>query len=104
MGRFDVSTHRRFKEGLRWENDRAPPPDYWKIAQYVLEVLICVVAVMALYAWMQTSDLEDRLSTQKALTHKYSGLLSDCMNGGAVFDKTTSTAYFCGRVIGVKLK
>ena len=29
--------------------------------------------------------------------------LAACMNGGAVYDKASDTAHFCGKVVSVKL-
>ena len=93
------SKHRRLREGLLWETDR-PPPIGWRP---VIEVTAGILVLLSLHGWMQYRDARDALHEQRARTQLVAANLASCMNGGAVYDKATDTAHFCGKVVSVKL-
>ena len=93
------SKHRRLREGLLWETDR-PPPIGWRP---VIEVTVGILILLSLYGWMGYRDATDALEDEKRQSMILAANLASCMNGGAVYDKATDTAHFCGKVTSVKL-
>lgn len=63
-----------------------------------IEVVVGILVLLSLHGWMQYRDARDALHEQRARTQ-----LVACMNGGAVYDKASDTAHFCGKVTSVKL-
>ena len=93
------SKHRRLREGLLWETDR-PPPIGWRP---VIEVTVGILILLSLYGWVGYRDATDALEDEKRQSMILASNLASCMNGGAVYDKATDTAHFCGKVTSVKL-
>ena len=93
------SKHRRLREGLLWETDR-PPPIGWRP---VIEVTVGILILLSLYGWMGYRDATDALEDEKRQSMILASNLAACMNGGAVYDKASDTAHFCGKVTSVKL-
>ena len=93
------SKHRRLREGLLWETDR-PPPIGWRP---VIEVTVGILILISLYGWVGYRDATDALEDEKRQSMILASNLAACMNGGAVYDKATDTAHFCGKVTSVKL-
>ena len=93
------SKHRRLREGLLWETDR-PPPIGWRP---VIEVTVGILILISLYGWVGYRDATDALEDEKRQSMILASNLASCMNGGAVYDKATDTAHFCGKVTSVKL-
>ena len=67
------------------------------------EVTAGILVLLSLHGWMQYRDARDALHEQKARTRLVAANLAACMNGGAVYDKATDTAHFCGKVTSVKM-
>ena len=67
------------------------------------EVTVGILVLLSLHGWMQYRDARDALHEQRARTQLVAANLASCMNGGAVYDKATDTAHFCGKVVSVKL-
>lgn len=93
------SKHCRLREGLLWETDR-PPPIGWRP---VIEVTVGILILLSLYGWVGYRDATDALEDEKRQSMILASNLAACMNGGAVYDKATDTAHFCGKVTSVKL-
>ena len=93
------SKHRRLRDGLRWPYDK-PPRTNWRPT---IEVLAGLLILIGLHGWMQYRDARDALHEQKGRTQLVAANLANCMNGGAVYDKATDTAHFCGKVYSVRL-
>ena len=93
------SKHRRLREGLLWETD-SPPPIGWRP---VIEVTVGILILLSLYGWVGYRDATDALEDEKRQSMILASNLAACMNGGAVYDKATDTAHFCGKVTSVKL-
>ena len=93
------SKHRRLREGLLWETDR-PPPIGWRP---VIEVTVGILILLSLYGWVGYRDATDALEDEKRQSMILASNLAACMNGGAVYDKASDTAHFCGKVTSVKL-
>ena len=58
-----------------------------------------LLLLLGVIAWTQASDEEAR----KAEEQSYAALLATCMNGEALIDRNTDTAYFCGKPTEIKL-
>jgi len=57
-----------------------------------------------LITWMQARDAADQELLRQEITeqsHRYSAMLAQCMNGGALFDKISETAYFCSKPLEI---
>ena len=67
------------------------------------EVTVGILVLLSLHGWMQYRDANAALHEQRAKTNLVAANLASCMNGGAVYDKATDTAHFCGKVVSVKL-
>ena len=93
------SKHRRLREGLLWETDR-PPPIGWRP---VIEVTVGILILLSLYGWVGYRDATDALEDEKRQSMILASNLAARMNGGAVYDKATDTAHFCGKVTSVKM-
>ena len=93
------SKHRRLREGLMWETD-SPPPIGWRP---IVEVVVGILVLLSLYGWVGYRDATDALEDEKRQSMILASNLAACMNGGAVYDKATDTAHFCGKVTSVKL-
>ena len=93
------SKHRRLREGLLWETDR-PPPIGWRP---IIEVTVGILILLSLYGWVGYRDATDALEDEKRQSMILASNLAACMNGGAVYDKASDTAHFCGKVTSVKL-
>ena len=93
------SKHRRLREGLLWETD-SPPPIGWRP---IIEVTVGILVLLSLYGWVGYRDATDALEDEKRQSMILASNLAACMNGGAVYDRASDTAHFCGRVTSVKL-
>ena len=93
------SKHRRLREGLMWETD-SPPPIGWRP---IIEVTVGILILLSLYGWVGYRDATDALEDEKRQSTILDANLAACMNGGAVYDKASDTAHFCGKVTSVKL-
>lgn len=93
------SKHRRLREGLMWETD-SPPPIGWRP---IIEVTVGILILLSLYGWVGYRDATDALEDEKRQSMILASNLAACMNGGAVYDKASDTAHFCGKVTSVKL-
>ena len=78
--------------------------------QRIIEGALFICCILLIVAVMQNRDLEDQVKSQKATAAhhkkeatKYSGLLAECLNGGAMVDKASDTAFFCNRPLELKL-
>ena len=58
-----------------------------------------LLLLLGVIAWTQARDEEAR----KAEEQTYAALLATCMNGGALIDHNTDTAYFCDKPTEIKL-
>ena len=67
------------------------------------EVTAGILILLGLHGWMQYLDADAALHEQRARTQLVAANLASCMNGGAVYDKASDTAHFCGKVTSVKL-
>ncbi|MFZ4539976.1 hypothetical protein, partial [Propionivibrio sp.] len=82
------------------------PPASKSLYERFLDVALLVVgllAVLVVLGLLQNRKLEAQVTSQKAETLKFSGILADCMNGLAVYDRSSNTAHFCAKVISVSL-
>lgn len=93
------SKHRRLREGLMWETD-SPPPIGWRP---IIEVTVGILILLSLYGWVGYRDTTDALEDEKRQSMILASNLAACMNGGAVYDKASDTAHFCGKVTSVKM-
>ena len=78
--------------------------------QYVIEGALFICVLISTVAFVQNKDLEDQLKDRekaikqsKAEAAKYSGLLAECLNGGAIVDRANNVAYFCDQPLEIKL-
>jgi len=72
----------------------------------LLDAIIIIVGLLCflgLLSWMQQKDLDDAVAYQKETAQRYAYMLAQCMNSKALLDRKTNTAYFCGKIIEVKL-
>ena len=67
------------------------------------EVTVGILILLSLYGWVGYRDATDALEDEKRQSMILASNLASCMNGGAVYDKATDTAHFCGKVTSVKL-
>lgn len=67
------------------------------------EVTVGILILLSLYGWVGYRDATDALEDEKRQSRILAANLASCMNGGAVYDKATDTAHFCGKVTSVKL-
>jgi hypothetical protein len=67
------------------------------------EVTAGILVLLSLHGWMQYRDARDALEDEKYQSMILASNLASCMNGGAVYDKASDTAHFCGKVTSVKL-
>ncbi len=58
-----------------------------------------LLLLLGVIAWTQARDEEAR----KTEGQSYAALLATCMNGEALIDHNTDTAYFCGKPTEIKL-
>ena len=58
-----------------------------------------LLLLLGVIAWTQARDEEAR----KAEEQTYAAMLATCMNGGALIDRNTDTAYFCDKPTEIKL-
>ena len=58
-----------------------------------------LLVLLSIITWAQARDEEAR----KAEEQSYAALLATCMNGEALIDHNTDTAYFCGKPTEIKL-
>ena len=72
-------------------------------AQRLIEGALAICVLLLILAFMQNKDLQDRIDEQQSEVKKYSGLLAECLNGGAVIDRNTNKALFCDKAIEVQL-
>ena len=68
-----------------------------------IEVVVGILILLSLYGWVGYRDATDALEDEKRQSMILASNLAACMNGGAVYDKATDTAHFCGKVTSVKL-
>ena len=64
-----------------------------------LILIASLLVLLSLISWAQARDEEDRQATERS----YAALLAECLNGGALIDYHTNTAYFCSRPTEIKL-
>ena len=93
---------RRYAEGLRWETELPPPISLRKRLGDVAGIVIGVLLFLLVVAVMQNRDLATRAEDHEAASARYAHMLALCMNGGALYDKTSDTAFFCDKVIAMK--
>ena len=67
------------------------------------EVTVGILVLLSLYGWVGYRDTTDALEDEKRQSMILAPNLAACMNGGAVYDKASDTAHFCGKVTSVKL-
>lgn len=67
------------------------------------EVTAGILILLSLYGWVGYRDATDALEDEKRQSMILAANLAACMSGGAVYDKATDTAHFCGKVVSVKL-
>ena len=72
-------------------------------AQRLVEGALFICIFLLILVFMQNKDLQDRIDEQQSEVKKYSGLLAECLNGGAVIDRNTNKAIFCDKAIEVQL-
>lgn len=82
-----------------WETD-SPPPIGWRP---IIEVTVGILILLSLYGWVGYRDTTDALEDEKRQSMILASNLAACMNGGAVYDKASDTAHFCGKVTSVKM-
>ena len=58
-----------------------------------------LLILLSIITWAQARDEEDRVADKQ----NYAAMLASCMNGEALFDYNTDTAYFCSKPLEVKL-
>ena len=68
-----------------------------------LIIILSLLIFLMLISWAQARDVEDAVAWQKEQATKTMGMLADCMNGKALYDKKSNKAYFCGKAIEVPL-
>lgn len=66
-------------------------------------IITVLLVLLALYSWMQVCNLEDEAAYQRAKAENATAMLAECFNGGALYDKKTSIAYFCDKPLEVQL-
>ena len=66
-------------------------------------IILGLLIFLVLISWAQKRDFDDAVQWQKEQTHKAMGMLADCMNGKALYDKKSNKVYFCGKAIEVPL-
>ena len=67
--------------------------------QYIIIALIATA-----YLVMSELDYRDKVAQSHEETQKYIGLLATAMNGGAIIDNQTDTAYFFDKPTELKIK
>jgi len=87
---------------MHFENMDEPPPrpNLWP---RFLDAAVIIVLFLALLIWMQYRDLKAEVETHKHEAKRVTSMLAQCMNGKALYDRQHEIAYFCGKVIEVKL-
>ena len=68
-----------------------------------LIIILGLLIFLVLLSWAQKRDFDDAVQWQKEQTQKAMGMLADCMNGKALYDKKSNKAYFCEKAIEVPL-
>jgi hypothetical protein len=68
------------------------------VKQYIILVLIATA-----YLVVSELDYRDKVAESQEKTQKYIKLLATAMNGGAILDKHTDTAYFFDKPTIVRL-
>lgn len=66
-------------------------------------IILGLLIFLVLISWAQNRDLEDAVQWQKEQAQKAMGMLADCMNGKALYDKKSNKTYFCDKAIEVSL-
>ena len=66
------------------------------------EVTVGILILLSLYGWVGYRDATDALEDEKRQSMILASNLAACMNGGAVYDKASDTAHFCGKAVSVK--
>ena len=67
--------------------------------QYIIIALIATA-----YLVMSELDYRDKVAQSHEETQKYIALLATAMNGGAILDKHTDTAYFFDKPTELRIK
>ena len=65
---------------------------------------IVIALVTAAYLVMSELDYRDKVAQSHKETQKYIGLLAAAMNGGAIIDNQTDTAYFFDKPTELRIK
>jgi len=66
----------------------------------VIAVMLCL---LKLVTWGSAEDIESAVDFHKKEATRVTHMLAECMNGKALYDKTHNVAYFCGKVLEMKL-
>ena len=105
--KLDAFTY-RLKYGLLWKTD-TPPRARWKIILlstvfgFITGALITALALLY-QAYYDNSILRKKLIAQHELTTKYSSMVTNVMNGRALYDRASGVAYFFDKPIAIKVK
>ena len=65
---------------------------------------IVIALVTAAYLVMSELDYRDKVAQSHEETQKYIALLATAMNGGAIIDNQTDTAYFFDKPTELRIK
>lgn len=80
-----------------------PRTPIWATVIDGLIIILGLLIFLVLISWAQKRDFDDTVQWQKEQTQKAMGMLADCMNGKALYDKKSNKAYFCGKAIELPL-
>ena len=85
-----------------------PEPQRKTAMQVVVEAfktLVCILAVLSLYAFQQTLDTEARLEDEKLARAKANERTAALMNGRALVDVREGVAYIpAGKIVAVDVR
>lgn len=80
-----------------------PRTPIWATVIDGLIIILGLLIFLVLISWAQKRDLDDAVAWQKEQAQRAMGMLADCMNGKALYDKKSNKAYFCDKAIEVSL-
>ena len=83
-----------------FEDDGATPARFVRL---MIDAALAICILLLILAFVQNRDLEDKVANQQQEVSRYAGLLAECLNGGAMLDRESNVAYFCGKPSEVRL-
>ena len=98
----------RLKYGLLWKTDK-PPRAKWQVI--ILSIFVgfmmgslITLGIIVFKLYLDNEFIRSKLLTQHELTMKYSAMVARVMNGQALWDANTQTAYFFDKPTAIVIK